>query len=64
MTTTSAEAFRFSFSLGRLLLLIALFALWLGGLRVLPGGWIVWTFTALFYASIRITCSPPRMPRK
>ena len=54
MTNTPAA---FRFSLWRMLLMMALVGLWLGGLRVLSVPWIVWLSTAVFYLGV-LLCFP------
>ena len=48
----SSPAYRFHFSLGRMLVLMAAVGAWLAGFGRLPAPWVVWLGTAVFYLGV------------
>ena len=49
--------YRFHFSLGRMLVLMAALGVWLAALGTLPAPWIVWLGTGVFYLAVMLCFS-------
>jgi len=46
------SVYRFRFDLGQMLILMAAVGVWFAALAVLPGPWMVWLGTVVFYLAI------------
>jgi len=60
---TSEQTAELRFSLGRMLLLIAVAGVWIAGVRVLSGPWSMWLTTAVFYLSVALCFTPSAASR-
>jgi hypothetical protein len=59
----SEQTAQFRFSLGRMLLLIAVAGVWIAGVRVRSGPWSMWLTTAVFYLSVALCFTPSAASR-